>query len=71
MKWFMTLPLVFAAAGISGCGGGNSAPVAAGPISLTDEQAKAIASEDSRVQEEEGGAFLADQAKKSKKKKQK
>lgn len=59
--------LLLASAGIAGCGGGATPPLPSQPLALTKEQAEAIASEDSKVQEEEGGAFIAKQAKAKKK----
>lgn len=44
--------------GLVGCGGTAASTAPTGPLSFTKEEAAAIASKDTSVEDEEGGAFI-------------
>jgi hypothetical protein len=55
MRTIVLSMLLLAAAGLAGCGGDSAPAIPDKPISLTKEQAEAIAREDAKIQDEEGG----------------
>ena len=62
-KTLATLAILLTSLGVAGCQENATTAQPVGPITLTPEQAEAIAKEDAQIQQEEGGAFLANQAK--------
>jgi hypothetical protein len=63
MRTFVLSALLLATLGLTSCGGESTSAIPDKPIPLTKEQAEAIANEDAKVKDEEGGPAKVTQPK--------